>query len=275
MRPVIGAMASTDMTGKELVIHWNQNPHRPNGKKEPFPPMLTDIWTGPFTDTDKMASGWIKAADVSQPGDVWCCSSNLAPWLPYIVKPWLHYFRRLMLVPELYEKYASMQSLCSGPVIGVMIRKWRGQAENQNVEWFIRRMHHFLEVSQNLTFYLAADAPEVDERIYREFGPDKILSLKHGTNYAWDFNGIRNAAVDIHLLAATGWVIGSTRSSYCQFVSQLRSGSVVAPLHCRPNTIGGRCEDSWNPPVFGELVMVFGVNGANTLYDRYLEMESC
>lgn len=247
-RAVLGSVAYCEATDKELVVHWPLMEHGERIGPRPFPTRMSDIWHHPFEET-QAGGKFRKGPDLSVDGDVWMRECHWTPFLPYITRPIRSYLLPFTLKPELREwvcKELEREGMM-GPTVGVMIRRHDRVGTTTEPAWFVDRMNEIIELCPEVRFYLAADMPEVDKLIYAEF-PGRVSALKHGTDYAWDLQGIKRVAADLYILAACDWVVGSIWSTYCQMISLMRGAELVGS-HKQPySTKGGRYETPHDRP---------------------------
>jgi len=254
LRALLGAMAYCDQTDKGLVVHWPVN--AAYNKRGTLAAPLSDLWEGPFS-VSEAGGPFRKDAELSCCGDLWLRQTHLGYFAKYLRRPVSHYFGHLRPAPGVTEWVRAGLRLLRSPTVGVQVRSWIKQPESPLIDWYLGRMAAIRSMRPDVRFYLSADQ-EADESAARRDFDSAIVTIKHGTGYAYDRDGVIRCAADLYVLRACDWVIGSCRSSYGQMVALIRGGKRTGLLR-RPGCIsGGRYEDKWHPPDQRELVEALG-----------------
>jgi hypothetical protein len=256
LRAIIGAMSVCDVTDRKLVVHWPVKEDKETWNYEDFPCRMSELWSHPFVETDDMDFEFDNTPNFKKDGDVWAITAMLHYYRPYMTAPARSYIDRLPLVPELQKVADEVRKDLRYPTVGVLLRHWVRPNVPVSYKWIVDRMQVFVDEVPNVQFYVSPD-DEVVENILHERFPGKCIGVKLGRNYAWAKESIQRQAIDLELMAACDWFIGSYRSSATQIVAFMRGGKRVDFLGKKRSTLGGYFEDAWQKPITEELHEVF------------------
>lgn len=143
------------------------------------------------------------------------------------------YRRWLMPAPEVSALAGEYASRLGARGVGLHIRRTDNaqSCANSPTSLFEQRMEKILADEPGTKFFLASDSPEVKARLGRKFG-DSVLTypsvLDRGSKA-----GIRDAAVEMLILASTGRILGSYYSSYSEAAAML-GGVPLEQLSVKP-----------------------------------------
>ena len=131
-----------------------------------------------------------------------------------------NYYYLFKPIVELQEKIANQLKEFVGPVIGVHIRRTDNlnSIERSQDELFFNCMHKKLKKNSSTLFFLSSDDLKTQELFKKEFGDNLITRFNKELNRN-DKNGIRDALVDLYVLAGTKEMIGSYGSSFSRTAS--------------------------------------------------------
>ena len=260
-RAVVGGSAYCDATGKDLVVHWQRWDDSKQYGRNLFPITMSELWDHPYTEVNVDQPRFSKdATALADPGDVHLRTCHLAPFVPYMRRPIGSYLGRFQVKAAVQEMVSSVIAGMQGPTVGVILR-WCDRSEStpqEPPEWFVDRMGRIVDVCPGVRFYLAADCVEVDELIHGSF-PDRVTALKHGTDYKYDWLGVTRTLIDLYIVAACDWVLGSRRSSYSQMAAFMRGAERVGSIRGPNSTRGGRYEAPDNQHSESDLLRSLGV----------------
>ena len=147
--------------------------------------------------------GWSKGRNVWLASDVYFIDQKLFRGLPLndMFKP----------IEKLQKRIEQTKSLFGKRTVGVHIRRTDHtfSIENSPTYLFVERMKQEPETT---TFYLASDSEEVKRELQEVFGNRLITSPNEAERGSVE--GMQDALVEMHLLAATRRILGSSCSTY-------------------------------------------------------------
>lgn len=151
--------------------------------------------------------------------------------VPPSVRDWRTSFRDLVPVDEIGEKVNALfdAHLRGRPYVGVMVRAHSVShdrtREASPVDWYVAKMKELQNERPGTIFYLSCDVPEVKISISEQF-PGCVASF-HDHPYN-SVGAVREAAVDLYLLASAGHLLGPHFSSFIEMAEHLSDGAVKA-----------------------------------------------
>jgi hypothetical protein len=135
-----------------------------------------------------------------------------------------NYYYLFKPVVELQEKITNQLKQFVGRGIGVHVRRTDNlnSIEKSKDQLFINCMHKRLEKNNKTLFFLSSDDLKTQELFKKEFGDNLITRFNKELNRN-DKNGIRDALVDLYVLAGTKEIIGSYGSSFSRIASYINN----------------------------------------------------
>ncbi len=243
MRTLLCAIGFCEMTERRLVICWPTTPSLPFREKlhrfvtkrphpRTFDASLSDLWDLPYrevTQAEFQAQTTREdSAAITLPPEQHIPDPAMPARVVYLrTIAWfdrglpMHpskYSDRLRLTPMLkgrLDDYLRNELRGGSPLIGVHIRSNLAHQKTANTsppEWFENRMAELLKQYPRAAFYLSADSSEVSKRIHRRF-PGIVRELCQPPGYN-SREGIQKGLLDLHILAATQYIVGSYYSSF-------------------------------------------------------------
>ena len=133
-------------------------------------------------------------------------------------------FLNLLLPVNAIQKRIDEQvKMISPHTIGIHVRRTDlSEAIIQSpLSAFISKMQHEIEMNPETTFYIASDSKEEKKHLVDVFG-DKIISVENNLkrNTA---EGVVDAFIELHTLAATKKIFGSCNSTYSILASEINN----------------------------------------------------
>lgn len=124
-------------------------------------------------------------------------------------------------LPHLLQEIENRQSQFGPHTIGVHIRRTDNtiSIDQSPTHLFIDRMEQEVNLDADCRFYLATDSEEDKKLITQRFG-NRVLFSPHPARRN-TLDGMREALVELYLLAHTRQVLGSVHSSYSETAAQI------------------------------------------------------
>lgn len=179
-----------------------------------------------FPYTDETLVG----LDQRQNSPLWQIRTGSEIELPAGVRPWQEDFRRLVPVPEIAVRVHEIfdQHFRGAPFVGVQIRAHTvahsKTLQSSPVEWFERRMAELAEQNPGVPFYVSSDVQEIQDRLVAAH-PCSYGQLDKGPYNSTQ--AVREAVVDLYLLASASHIIGPYYSSFVDLAKDLNDNLTI------------------------------------------------
>lgn len=131
-----------------------------------------------------------------------------------------NYYYVFKPVVELQEQITNQLQEFVEPAIGVHIRRTDhlNSIERSQDQLFINSMYKKLKKNSSTFFFLSSDDLKTQELFKKEFG-DRLITRFNKELNRNDKTGIRDALIDLYVLAGTKEIIGSYGSSFSRIAS--------------------------------------------------------
>lgn len=234
VRVTMGAANLAEHTGRHFFYVW------PTSKA--FEPTFQELWdyrrghrmnratsrllAKAFPYVDETLAGLDERASAP----LWQIRTGSEIEFPAGVRPWQEDFRRLTPVEEIAAK---VQEIFDGhfrgrPFIGVQIRAHKvshGKTlESSPVEWFEKRMAELSEQNPGVPFYISSDVQEIQDRLVAAY-PGSFGQRDKGPYNSTQ--AVREAIVDLYLLASSNHIVGPYYSSFVDLAGDLNKRLTV------------------------------------------------
>lgn len=257
VRVVLGAKVLAEHERRQLLYVW------PTGKL--FGSRFTDLWDfrGGIRVTRSMsrtiAGVWpYEDHHLSRSSDALVrqirTGSELI--LPDGLRSWRVEFRDMRPSEEICERVRKIfdSQLKGRPYVGVQIRahqvSHQATKDASPVSWFESRMRAIASRQPEVTFFVSSDVPDVLRYLQDTLPHVYGLEDKGGYNTS---AGVKSAVVDLYLLAASSYLLGSHYSSFLHLATYLADGKIPVETsqHEAPELLalptGGSVVDATHP----------------------------
>lgn len=113
--------------------------------------------------------------------------------------------------------------------IGVHIRRGDNAVSinNSPTEIFVEKMQSLIQQNENTKFYLATDSELEIQKMQTFFGKDRIIYNSGAVLNRSSRIGIRDAVIDLYILAGTKMILGSFYSSFTETAGAIHKSPVI------------------------------------------------
>lgn len=241
-----GSLRIAQRTGRKLWLYWPLNNDLGTSFEELFTnkyDRVTDATMSPILDTAatvKVYNAWktkeLRSTAIRTDGDPDINVVIIKGWFypmfdqePYSAELLAEVRSNLLALRPVVDIQARLDSFPLPPrVIGVHVRRGDNMDEfgQSRDEHFFALMHELLRRDAALHFFLSTDSAECEERFRQEFG-DSLLSTPKSWQPRSHSDNAREGLIDLLLLAKTGGILGTHRSSFSQTAAKIGDKLIV------------------------------------------------
>jgi len=208
----LSAHAIAQATGREFSYVWPTGP-------DDFGAPMADLWQYSARELERIdfSNALSVEDDLTALGDraEWIIRSAYALRYDGTERSWEDLFRELPLAPDtesLKQEVAS--EFGADTYVGIQMRlhpkAHRKTLDRSPLEWYVGRMHKFLQEDPDTRFYVSCDEPEVQATILRAFPTAFAIDDKGGYNSR---RALETTVVDLYLLAESERIVAPHFSS--------------------------------------------------------------
>lgn len=134
-------------------------------------------------------------------------------------------------IRALSERIDERVALFGSHTIGVHVRRTDHAMSIRHSpdDAFIQQMHHEIEATPDVTFYLATDDMHVKSKFTSVFG-ERVITTTHQATRSSE-EGVQEALVELYALSKTVKILGSYWSSFSKVAGELGGIEVIRMLH--------------------------------------------